>query len=69
MARVTITLSDRKGRRGGVIKKVVTHFEDGEDLENTPAVVLADKMLKAIGMGVGVGVVEPLDGTTNGEST
>lgn len=55
MARVTITLTDRKGKRGGVIKKVVTHFDEGEGIYNTSALQQADKMLKAIGMGVGIG--------------
>jgi hypothetical protein len=46
MARITITVSDTKNRRGFTIKKVVTRLDDSPS-GVSKAQIVAEKMLKA----------------------
>jgi hypothetical protein len=49
MARVTITVSDRKDGKGITVKKVVTHIDDNRKRGTSPALVAADVIMSALG--------------------
>lgn len=48
MARVTITVSDRKDGRGVAVKKVVTHLEHPRRRSISPALLAADMMMASL---------------------
>lgn len=48
MARVTITVSDRKDGKGITVKKVVTHLDDNRRRSTSPALVAADVIMAAL---------------------